>query len=113
MDPHVADRFFLLTALLAPIPLIVFWRLKGAFVGALIPWVVGVVAGEVLSDLDPDRDAAILDSVWFLFGWAGGLLYCMPIYAVGEFVRDAIYNKRQAAAQPAERMSDCETPKGE
>ena len=78
----MADRILLIVALVVPILCVARWNLRGAIVGALFFWVVLVIAGWILSRLDTDRGTTVGDTVWLLFGWFGGLLYCLPIYGI-------------------------------
>lgn len=67
-------------AILLPIFLVWRYRAKGVVFGALAVWVTLGMVGALLSALDPQRDAALLDSIWLLFGWIAGLIYCVLIY---------------------------------
>ena len=103
MIAHSVDILFLAAAVILPIPLIIRWRFKGAILGAAIVWLLLAVSGIVLSELDPEREAGMLDSVWLLFGWIGGLLYCVPIWGLQELVRKAIGNRKDGSQQAHER----------
>jgi hypothetical protein len=82
MSPQAADTICLLVAVIVPIPLILRWNLLGVFLGTLVVWSSLFLAGILLSKLDPERGVSVLDGVWLLFGWIGGLMYCVPIYGV-------------------------------
>jgi hypothetical protein len=86
MTPQAVDRLCLLVAVILPIPLVLRYNLIGVVLGTLVVWGSLFVAGLLLSALDPTRDAGILDGIWLLFGWLGGLMYCLPIYAVKRIV---------------------------
>ena len=62
-----------------------------------------MLAGVMLSSLDPTREAGITDAVWVLFGWAGGLLYCLPIYLAKFAVPEALafYADENGCTQPS------------
>jgi hypothetical protein len=78
--PATADSVCLFVAYIIPIPLVLALGGRGVFVGAVIVWVTLYLAGALLSELDPNRQSSILDGVWLLFGWVGGLLYCGLLY---------------------------------
>jgi hypothetical protein len=82
MNPQAVDTICLLVAAILPIPLILRWNRLGVALGALVVWGSLIVAGILLSALDPRHEAGILDATWLLFGWFGGLMYCLPIYLV-------------------------------
>ncbi|MCB9852516.1 MAG: hypothetical protein H6819_05435 [Phycisphaerales bacterium] len=54
----------------------------GIIIGGLAVWFILGAAGPVLNALDPKRDAAVVDSIWILGGWVGGLIYASMIYAL-------------------------------
>ena len=87
MTAQTVDTLFLVLTGILPVLLIIRWRFKGALLGAAAVWILGIVSGVMLSALDPKRDMAMLDSIWLLFGWIGGLLYCMPIWGILKMVR--------------------------
>src|SRR5262249_45673330 len=78
--PQVADTLCLLIAAIVPIPFVLRWNWRGVMLGTVVVWASLVMAGFLLAALDPRREGAMLDSIWLLFGWIGGLLYCVPIY---------------------------------
>ena len=84
ISPHIIDRACLAVALIAP-AYIVFrfplWRFTIPL-GAFIFWFTLLIAGPIISALDPSRDAAMLDSVWLLFGWVMGLFYSSVLYII-------------------------------
>lgn len=77
---QTVDRLALLIAILLPILLVWRYRAIGVVLGALAVWVTLGVVGVLLSALDPQREGALLDSIWRLFGWIAGLVYCLIIY---------------------------------
>ena len=85
-NPIFVDQLCEAIALIVPIWFVLRYELIGILIGALIVWVVGVIAGEALSSLDPERDAGILDAIWLMFGWFGGLIYCGLIWAAKRIV---------------------------
>ena len=97
MTPHLADQICLWFALIAPVPLILAFRWIGVALGVAVVWAALGIAGVWISSLDPERDAAILDSVWLLFGWVAGLLYCLPIFGLREFVVYLLRRSQRAA----------------
>jgi hypothetical protein len=74
------DLLCLAIAALLPIFLVMRWKLLGVALGTLVVWGSLAVAGSLLSALDPQREAGLLDGVWLLFGWLVGLLYCGVLY---------------------------------
>lgn len=95
MSPTVVDQTCLWIAALAPIPLIIWRRWIGFVLGALVVWATLIIAGILLSQLDPQRDGGMLDTVWLLFGWIGGAMYCLPILGVREAIAWMIRQRRQ------------------
>ena len=98
MTPHLADQICLWAAVIIPVPLIIAFRWIGVALGTVVVWVSLVVAGVWISSLDPKRDASMLDSIWLLFGWLGGLLYCLPIFGLRELVAYVSRRRRPMAA---------------
>ena len=86
MTAHLADQICVWSAALVPLPLIIAFRWIGVVLGTLAVWGILCFAGIWISSLDPHRDAGVIDSLWLLFGWIGGLLYCLPIFGVRELV---------------------------
>jgi hypothetical protein len=84
---HFWDLFCLFLMFLLPLVFVLRWNLIGVVAGAILFWGIGVAAGRIAQALDPRRDVAMLDSVWVIFGLAGGLLYCVPIYLLKLLVR--------------------------
>ena len=73
------DTVLTLIALVVPVYLIIRLNLIGVVVGALCFWLTLVMAGEMLSALDPER-SRLLDAFWLQAGWLAGLFYCALIY---------------------------------
>lgn len=88
----LVDWLSLVIAIVAPIVLI--WRLKafGVVLGTLVPWGSLFLAGILISRLDPEREAGMLDAVWILFGWIPGLIYSSILYVL-------ICSRRRQASQ--------------
>lgn len=86
MSPQTVDATCLVVAAALPIPLILRWNWRGVVCGTLVVWGSLVAAGALLSALDHSRQGGVLDGIWLLFGWIGGLLYCMPIYAMKRII---------------------------
>lgn len=78
---HAVDIGFLVVAAVGPVLFVLRWRRRGVAPGAIFAWGVLVVAGEVLSALDPAR-MRMLDHLWFFFGWIGTLSYALAVYLV-------------------------------
>ena len=94
MTPHLADEICLWTAIIVPLPLIIAFRWVGVALGTVAAWGILNLAGIWISSLDPTRDSALLDIVWLLFGWVGGLLYCLAIFGVRELVASILRRRR-------------------
>ncbi len=91
---------FGLAALVVPIWLIIRLNIVGLILGALFFWIVLILGGELLNQLDPERDSAIIDIIWLWAGWLGGLMYCLPIYAIR---RVTLLLRRRGAELASER----------
>jgi len=76
---HFLDTVLTLIALVVPVYLVVRLNLIGVVVGALWFWLTLVMAGELLSALDPER-SRLLDAFWLQAGWLAGLFYGALIY---------------------------------
>jgi hypothetical protein len=94
MTPHLADQICVSTAIIVPLPLIIAYRWIGVAIGTIAVWGILNLAGIWISSLDPKRDGGLLDIVWLLFGWVGGLLYCLPIFGVRELVASILRRRR-------------------
>ncbi len=58
----------------------------GFFIGVVTVWGLGIIRIELLYRLDPQRDAAMLDTAWVaVVGWIIGVLWCTP-FLVGRFL---------------------------
>lgn len=82
MSLHLIDTCVLIIASLVAFYFVMRFDLKGVFIGAISLWIILLIEGYVISALDPKREGALVDTVWLLFGWAGGLLYCFLIYGL-------------------------------
>jgi hypothetical protein len=71
------------------VPVVFVWRFRwwGVAVGALFQWIALIAVGIALHELDPNRDAGLLDAVWLLFGWVAAMLYCVTIMAAIQLIR--------------------------
>lgn len=76
---RLADTALTLFAFVIPAYLVIRFKLVGVLTGALIFWLTLMIAGEVLSALDPERPR-LLDALWLRLGWLAGLIYCASIY---------------------------------
>ena len=84
---ELVDIGFLVVAVVGPVLLVVRWERWGVLLGTAFAWLTLIVAGAVLSALDPSREAAMLDSIWVLFGWVGTLAYSSLVYVAVRFTR--------------------------
>jgi hypothetical protein len=105
VTPHLADQICLWSAAIIPILLIARFRVLGVFAGALFVWFALYLAGVWVQSLDPKRDAAMLDSLWLLFGWIGGLIYCLPIFGLRELLWYGYRKYAKAASPPSPEPS--------
>jgi hypothetical protein len=78
MKPEVVDTIFLIISLVAPIYFVFRGRKLWISItlGTLTNWIALLLAGMVLSKMDENREAAMIDSFWLLFGWIVSLGYC-------------------------------------
>jgi hypothetical protein len=78
ITPKFVDTIFLIVAFLAPIYFV--FRCPTIWIamtlGTLTNWIVLLLAGVVLSKMDNNREAAMIDSFWLLFGWVVSIGYC-------------------------------------
>ena len=84
ISPQSVDQFCLWFSVLAPACVVLPFR-RALFtvpLAAVIPWVTLWVCGRLLSDLDPEREGGIVDSIWLLFGWLPSLLYALALYGL-------------------------------
>lgn len=79
---EIIDISFLAAAAILPICFVLKWGWKGMILGALAVWISLILAGIVLAGLDPEREVAMLDTVWLFSGWIAGLGYSGIIYLV-------------------------------
>lgn len=77
---QLIDNGSLFLAAFVPVYCVLRWNLKGVFIGAVLFWIILLVAGLMLAALDPERGSSVLDGVWLLIGWLAGLMYCFPTY---------------------------------
>jgi len=96
--PVVVDHVCLAVAFIAPVYVV--WRSsRWQFtipLGAFIFWFTLLIAGPIISALDPLRDAAMLDTIWFFFGWILGLFYAWVLY----MIRRAFLRKKPSTSTP-------------
>lgn len=78
ITPKFVDNIFLIIAFSAPIYFI--FRCRTIWISltleTLTNWIVLLLAGMVLSKMDDNREGAMIDSFWLLFGWVISLGYC-------------------------------------
>jgi len=89
-DPVFVDRLLVASALLLPVLLVICFKRLGIILGAFVNWVIIGAAGPILSSLDPEREGAMLDSLWFLAGWIFSIMYAALIYAVIWLIRQGL-----------------------
>ncbi len=82
MSPQTADRLCLFVALVVPIGLVLRWGCLGVGLGTLVQWWALILAGLLLSKLDPGRDNGMLDALWRFTGWILSFLYCLVVYGL-------------------------------
>ena len=92
---HLTDTVLTLVAFVVPAYLVVRLNLIGVVIGATFFWLTLVIAGEVLSALDPGRPR-LLDAFWLRAGWLAGLSYCGLIYGA-----QRLYSSWRARRRPA------------
>ena len=76
---------FALACDIVPVVTVLRWNRRGVVMGTFANWFSLVVAGVLITQLDPTRlrgFTATLDVIWFFFGWVYGLSYSLLIYAV-------------------------------
>ena len=78
----IVDVFMIGIVGILPVVLIVRWNAVGGVLGVLVVWGGLYLDSIILNHLDPQRDNAMLDAIWMTLGWLGGLMYCVPIYAL-------------------------------
>ncbi len=84
----------LVVAAVTPVGFVLRWQRWGVVLGAAFAWLLLLVAGNALSALDPTRDAALTDSIWFLFGCPAMLIYCSILdLAIG--ISRALWSRRR------------------
>jgi hypothetical protein len=86
MSAYTADAICIYLSAIIPIVLIFVFRWRGFIYGVLTVWIMGIIAGYLLSGFDPDRGGSVRDTVWLLGGWIGGILYCLPLLGIRELL---------------------------
>jgi uncharacterized membrane protein required for colicin V production len=86
VQPNIVDQICLWTAIIAPIGLIICFRWIGLILGTLTVCLCFVVAGILLSALDPQREVLFLDMLWMLLGWIPALIYKCLIFGLRECI---------------------------
>jgi len=95
---QVIDVGSLVFAAVAPVGFVLRWRRWGVFLGAAFSWLLLIAAGALLSALDPTRDAALADSIWFLSGGPVMLVYCSVLdLTIG--ISRALWSRRRRRAK--------------
>lgn len=69
-------------AVVLPWVLIPKWKAKAILPSAAGSWVIMAVTGKLLQDLDPEREATVLDSTWFIFGWISTTAYALFVFLI-------------------------------
>jgi hypothetical protein len=84
LSPELVDHGGMALALLVPAIIVLGfarWQVTGPL-GVFSFWAITVEQGHLLAQLDPTRDAAMLDSIWFFIGWIPGVAYCWLLYGI-------------------------------
>lgn len=102
---ELADVGLLVLAIVGPVLFVLRWERWGVLLGTAVAWLILIVAGTVLSALDPSRDAAILDSIWVMFGWVATLAYSSLIYLAVRITR-ALWSRRTGGSRAGEFPSE-------
>lgn len=84
--------------MVSPIPFVLRWQRWGVLFGAAFAWLVLIVAGDVVSALDPAREGALSDSIWVLFGWIATLAYSLLVDAAVRITR-AFWSRRSGESR--------------
>lgn len=82
--PHFIDYVGGALALIVPAYIVLRfprWQTT-VLLGTIAFWLITVGLGYLLSALDPSRDAAMLDTLWFLIGWIPGVFYSWLLYGI-------------------------------
>ena len=95
MSPYWIDQTCFWTAAILPVLLVARFRWVGFAAGAFCVWGILDFEGTLLSKVDPNREAAIIDLLWRRFGWIAGLVYCLPILIVREGIAWIIRRHRR------------------
>lgn len=90
---ELVDIGSLVVAIVGPVLLVLGSERWGVLLGAVFAWLALIVAGDVLSALDPSREGALVDSTWVLFGWVATLVYASLISVVVRITR-AFWSRR-------------------
>lgn len=80
---QLVDKLGLVLWFLFPaIVVLVIKKKRGIIIGGLIFWVIGIAIGMLLSQLDPQREGGLVDSIFLITGWLGGLIYASLIFVL-------------------------------
>ncbi len=84
MTAHEADKIYLTLSLLVPCATIV--MIKRGWIAiplaTISHWLILEVGGRQIQELDPERDAVILDSIWRVFGWIPALFLAIILWSI-------------------------------
>ena len=88
MTAQQADTLYFSLSLALPILVIALTRKAWIAIplAAVLDWSVLVLAGLKLQELDPERDAAMTDGIWLLFGIIPALIFASILWAIKQFV---------------------------
>jgi hypothetical protein len=67
-------------------------------IGAFVFWCIGVSSHHLMQRADPNRDVALLDGAFLLFGLPMGVCMCVVVYAIRRVWRWGRSRKPDAAA---------------
>jgi hypothetical protein len=66
--------------LLPAIVVLVIKEKRGIILGGIIFWLIGITIGILLTQLDPQREGGLIDSIFLFTGWLAGLIYASLIF---------------------------------
>jgi hypothetical protein len=83
------------------VPALVVWRwgALGIVIGAIVFWCVGVSSHHLMQWADPNRDVALLDGAFAVFGLPIGVGMCVVVYAIRRVWRWGSSRKPDAALE--------------
>jgi hypothetical protein len=84
MTAQEADTLYLALSLLIPCAAVVLIQRAwiAISIASISHWLILDAAGRKLQELDPERDAGILDSLWLALGWIQGLILALILWGI-------------------------------